>query len=162
MISQLYKTMTYVLNMWNTYVLTLLGLVCSSLTNEPLQLSLSYESFYLLFQIVAIGCMMSVVMVEAIVLIPWHLAGISFQFTGKHQRFFVFNLYQDLIDQGSQGGETCELPSGGLRTSVFPPFSSPSHFSPPILPGIFLFFPLSRFVLSGYSASSAFMYLVAL
>ena len=66
------KTLVFLL--WSL----LLGWIDSLLLNEPLELPLSYKSFYLLLQIVAIGCVMPVVTVEAAVLVPWPLTGISF------------------------------------------------------------------------------------
>ena len=47
------------------------------LVNKPLKLPLSNKSLNLLFQIVAIGCVMPVITVETAVLVPWPLTGIS-------------------------------------------------------------------------------------
>ena len=55
----------FILSSWGL----LLRWICSFLTYEPLLLPLSYKSFYMLFQIVANGCVMSVVTMEAAVLI---------------------------------------------------------------------------------------------
>ena len=56
----------------------LLRWVCSLLINEPLQLSLPDESFNLLLQVIVVGCVMTVVLVEATVLISRPLIRISF------------------------------------------------------------------------------------
>ena len=56
----------FILSSWSL----LLRWIRPFLTNKPLQFPLSYKSFYLLFQIVAIGCVVVVIMVETAVLIP--------------------------------------------------------------------------------------------
>ena len=63
------------------------------LADEPLQLSLSDKSFYLLLQVVAIGCVIVVVMVEAAVLVLRPLIWISLQLAEKCQGPFVFDLH---------------------------------------------------------------------
>ena len=120
----------------------LLWWVCSFLADEPLQLSLSDESFYLLHQVVTVGCVMTVVMVEAAVLVSRPFIRISLQLARKCHGSFILDLHQDLVDRGSQRGEACEPLCGGLGAPVLPPFSGPSHLSPSILPYVFLSFPL--------------------
>ena len=56
----------------------LLGLVCFFLTDEPLQLPLLDESFYLLLQVIAFRCVMIVVTVEMTVFVSGPLAKVSF------------------------------------------------------------------------------------
>ena len=56
----------------------LLRWVRSLLIDEPLQLSLPDESFNLLLQVIVIGCVMTVVSVEAAVLVSRPLIRISF------------------------------------------------------------------------------------
>ena len=79
----------------------LLRRVRSLLTNEPLQLSLPYKSFNLLLQVLAVDSVMTMVTVEATILIPRSFIGISLQLVGECQGSFVFNLHQDLIDWGN-------------------------------------------------------------
>ena len=55
----------------------LLGRVGFFLVDEPLKLSLSNEGLNLLLQIVAVGYIMPMIMVETVILVPWPLAGIS-------------------------------------------------------------------------------------
>ena len=74
-------------------VLLLRGLICSLLSNEPLQLSLFNKGFNLLFQIVTIGHVMTVVPVEAVILILRVFVGISLQLSGVSQDFLVFDLH---------------------------------------------------------------------
>ena len=57
-------------------VLLLKGLICSLLSNEPLQFSLFNKGFNLLFSIVTIGSVMTVVPVEAAILILRAFVGI--------------------------------------------------------------------------------------
>ena len=61
----------------------LLWWVHSFLADKPFQLSLSDESFYLLIQVVAIGCVLIVVAVEAAVLSSRPLIRISLQLARK-------------------------------------------------------------------------------
>ena len=75
-----------------------LGLFCPFLANEPLQLPLPDESFYLLLQIIAFGRVMAVIAVETVVLIPRPLAGISFQIARECQSPFILDLHQYLIN----------------------------------------------------------------
>ena len=79
----------------------LLKWVRSFPVDEPLQLSLPDESFDLLFQVITVGYVMIVFMVETAILVSRPLIRISFQFVGKGQGSFVLNLHQDLADRGS-------------------------------------------------------------
>ena len=54
----------------------LLGQISPFLVDEPLKLSLFYKSLNLLFQIIAIGCVMPVITVETTILVLWPLTGI--------------------------------------------------------------------------------------
>ena len=92
---------------------------------------------------------MTMVTVEAAVFVSGPLIGIFLQLAEKCQGSFVFDLHQDLIDWGSQQGEVCEPPYGGLGAFVLLLFSSPSHLLPPILPYILLSFPLLGLLSSG-------------
>ena len=47
------------------------------LVDEPLKLPLPNEGLNLLLQIVAVGCVVSMIMVKTEILVPWPLAGIS-------------------------------------------------------------------------------------
>ena len=71
------------------------------LANEPLQLSLSDKSFYLLLQIIAVGYVMTVITVEAAILVSRPFIETSFQRAGKCQGSFVFDVHQDLVDRCS-------------------------------------------------------------
>ena len=55
----------------------LLGRIGPFLVDELLKLSLSNKSLNLLFQIVAVGCVMPVVSVKATIFVPWPFVGIS-------------------------------------------------------------------------------------
>ena len=79
----------------------LLWQVCSFLADEPSQLSLSDKSFYLLLQVVVVGCVMTVVSVKAAVLVSGPLFGISLQFARECQCSFIFDQHQDLVDRGN-------------------------------------------------------------
>ena len=63
-------------------VLLLKGLIRSLLSDELLQLPLFNKGFNLLFQVVTIGHVMTVVSVEAAILIPRASVGISLQLSG--------------------------------------------------------------------------------
>ena len=82
------------------------------LVDEPLQLPLSDKSFYLLLQVVAIGCVITVVTMKVVILVSGPLIGISLQLVGKCQGSFVFYLHQDLVNRGRQRGEACNLSWG--------------------------------------------------
>ena len=77
-----------------------MGLLRPFLTDEPLQLPLPDESFYLLVQVIAFERVMIVIAVETIVLVFGPLAGVSLQLPMECQGLFVLNLHQDLINQG--------------------------------------------------------------
>ena len=55
----------------------LLGRIGSFLIDEPLKLPLPNEGLNLLLQIVAVGCVVSMIMVKTEILVPWPLVGIS-------------------------------------------------------------------------------------
>ena len=55
----------------------LLGQISSFLADEPLKLPLSNKSLNLLCQIVAVGYVVPVIMVEMAKLVPWPFTGIS-------------------------------------------------------------------------------------
>jgi len=50
---------------------------------QTFAVSLYYKSFYLLLQIVAVGCVVSVITMEPVIFIPWPLIGISLQLAGE-------------------------------------------------------------------------------
>ena len=75
-------------------------LIRSLFSDELLQLFLFNKGFNLLFQVVTIGRVMTVVSVEAAILILRASVGISLQLSGVGQGFIVFNLHQDLIYRG--------------------------------------------------------------
>ena len=104
----------------------------SLLADEPPQLSLPDKGFNFLLQVVAISGVMAVITVEAAVFVSRPFIRISLQLAEKGQSSFVFNLHQDLVDRGSQWGKSCELPYRGLGAFILPPFSNPSHLSPPV------------------------------
>ena len=74
-------------------VLLLRGLIRFLLSDEPLQLSLFNKGFNLLFQIVTISRVITVVSVEAAILILRASVGISLQLPEVSQRFLVFDLH---------------------------------------------------------------------
>ena len=55
----------------------LLGRIDPFFVDEPLKLPLSKKSLNLLFQIVAIGCVVPVITMETAIPVPWPLTGIS-------------------------------------------------------------------------------------
>ena len=63
-------------------VLLLRGLIRSLLSDELLQLPLFNKGFNLLLQIITIDCVMTMVLVEAAILIPRASVGISLQLVG--------------------------------------------------------------------------------
>ena len=79
----------------------LLKWVHSLPVDEPLQLSLPDESFDLLLQVITVGCVMIVFMVETTILVSRPLIRISLQLARKGQGSFVLDLHQDLVDRGS-------------------------------------------------------------
>ena len=74
-------------------VLLLKGLIRSLFSDKPLQLSLFNEGFNLLFQVVTVGRVMTVVSVEAAILIFRVPVGISLQLPRVSQGFLVFDLH---------------------------------------------------------------------
>ena len=74
-------------------VLLMRGLICSPLSDEPLQLSLFNKGFNLLFQVVTISRVMTVVSMEAATLILRVSVGISLQLPRVCQGFLVFDLH---------------------------------------------------------------------
>ena len=82
---------------------------------------------------------MIVVTVKTAVLVSEPLIGIPLQLAEECQDSFIFDLHQDLVDRGSQRGEACEPPCGGIEALVLPLFSDPSH----LLPFVLLYVPLS-------------------
>ena len=90
--------------------LVLLGFVRSFLTNEFLQFPLPNEGLYLLVQVITFRCVVSMISVEMTIFVPGFLTGISLQFAGECHGSFIFDLHQDLINRGIQGGEVCEPP----------------------------------------------------
>ena len=73
---------------------------CSLLFDELLQLPLFNKGFNLLFQVVTIGRVMTVVSVEATILILRAFVGISLQLSEVSQGLLIFDLYQNLIYWG--------------------------------------------------------------
>ena len=123
--------------------------VRSFLIDEPPQLSLSDKSFYLLLQVVAVRCVMTVIMVKAAVLVSGPFIRVSFQLAGKCQGSFVLDLHQDLVDRARQRGEGYEPPSGGFGAPILLLVSSSCCLLPPVLPCLLLSFPLLRLLFSG-------------
>ena len=121
----------------------------SLITDQPLQFPLPNESFNLLLQVVAVGGLVTVITVEMAVLVSRPLIRVSLQFTRKGQGSFVLNLHQDLVDQGGQLGEACELPRRGFGMPILSLFSSRCHLPPPILLYVFLSFPFLGLLFSG-------------
>ena len=74
-------------------VLLLKELIRSLLSDEPLQFSLFNKGFNLLFQIVTIGCVMTVVPVEAVILILRASVRIFLLLPRVSQGFLVFDLH---------------------------------------------------------------------
>ena len=127
----------------------LLGLVSPFLTNEPLQLPLPDKSFYLLLQVVAVECIMTMIAVDVVVLVFGPLVRVSLQFARECQGFFVLDQHQDLINQGVQWGEACESLSGRFKASIFSSVSRPCCLSSPILSCFLLSFSLLRLLFAG-------------
>ena len=76
------------------------GLICYLLSDELLQLPLFNKGFNLLFQVVTIGRVMTVVSVEAAILILRVFVGISLQLSEVSQGLLIFDLHQNLIYRG--------------------------------------------------------------
>ena len=126
-----------------------MGWVQSLFTDELLQLSLLDKGFNLFLQVVIVGRVMAVVAVESAILVSRPLIKVSLQLSWKGQGSFILNLYQDLVDRGSQQGETREFPRGGFWVLVLPSFSCPHHLWSPVLQYVFLSFSLFRPLFSG-------------
>ena len=71
----------------------LLRWVCPLFADEPLQLSLPEKGFNFLLQVVVVSGVMTMVMVEAVVLISRPFIRVSLQLTRKGQGSFVLNLH---------------------------------------------------------------------
>ena len=121
----------------------------SFLVDEFLQFPLPNEGLYLLLQVIAIRRVVTVVSVETAIFIPRPLAGITLQFSGECQASFIFDLHQDLINRGIQGGEVCEPPCWGLGSSIISFISYFGHLSTPILSGFLLPLSFLGFLLAG-------------
>ena len=78
----------------------LLGRVCLFFIDEPLQLFLLDKSFYLLLQVIAVGCIVTVITVEMTIFVFGRLAKVSLQLAKERQGSFIFDLHQDLINWG--------------------------------------------------------------
>ena len=105
---------------------------------------------------------MVVITVETTIIASIPFIWISLHLAGEGQGFFILNLHQNLVDQGSQRRETCEFSYRGLETPVLPLFFNPSHLLPlSYLTSSYLSCFLS-FSSRASNTSSAFMYLVAL
>ena len=85
---------------------------------------------------------MIVVTVKTAVLVSEPLIGIPLQLVEECQDSFIFYLHQDLVNRGSQRGEACEPPCGGIEAPVLPLFSDPSHLILFVLSYVPLSFPL--------------------
>ena len=83
------------------------------------------------------------------ILVSGPLARISLQLARPCQGRIVLDLHHYLINWGSQRGEVDEPSSGGLGVPILPLIFGSSHLLSPVLPCIFLPFPLLRFLLSG-------------
>ena len=120
-------------------------------------LSLSAKSFYLLLQVIAIRCIMTIITMKMTVLVSRPLPRVSLQLARKHQGSFILYLHQDLINWGIKRGETCEPPSRGftidLQSWLFPSLSCHASSC--------LSFSLG-FSSQASSVSSAFTYLITL
>ena len=84
------------------------------------------------------------------ILVSRPLIGVSLQLVGKCQGSFVLNLYQDLVDRGSQWDEACEPPSGGFGVPILPSVSIPYSLSLLVLPCLLLSFPLLKLLFLGH------------
>ena len=130
-------------------VLLLRELIRSLLSDKPLQLSLFNEGFNMLFQVVTVGRVMTVVLVEAAILIFRAPVGIFLQLPGVSQGFLIFDLHHNLIYRGRKWGEACKPSPRGLGATFIPSISRPGLLAPLVLSGIILPFPFSRFLLPG-------------
>ena len=105
---------------------------------------------------------MTVVVVEATIFVSRPLARVFLQLARECQGSFILDLHQDLINWGVQWGEACEPFGGRLRAPIILSISSLAIFHPlSCLDSSCLSFFLG-FSSRASSASSVFMYLVAL
>ena len=112
-----------------------LVLFWSFFTDKFLYFPLPNEGLYLLLQVIAFRCVMTVISVEARIFIPGSLARITLQFVRECQCSFVFDLYQNLVNRGIQGGEVCEPPCRGFGSLIISFITRSRHLSSSILPG---------------------------
>ena len=77
-------------------------LVLMSSSKEIFQLSLSYKIFNLLIQIVTFICVVPIVSMEATILVPIALVGISLHFLRPFQGRIILDLYKDLLKRHVQ------------------------------------------------------------
>ena len=92
---------------------------------------------------------MTVIPMKTTILIFGPLARISLQLARPCPGRIVLDLHQYLIDWGSKRGEVDEPSSGGLGVPILPLIFGSSRLLSPVLPRIFLPFPLLRFLLLG-------------
>ena len=102
------------------------------------------------------------VTMETTVLVSGPLAKVSLQLAREHQGSFILDLHQNLINLGVQQGEACEPSGGRLRAPIFPSISYPRYLLPSVLYGSSCLSLFLGFSSQANSASSTFMYLVAL
>ena len=140
----------------------LLWWVCSFLADEPLQLSLSDKSFYLLLQVVVVRCVMTVVMVEAQYLSLDLLLGFPFSLPGNIRAPLSLICIRTWSIRAVSGVKLLNLPVGGLERlssrrslvlAIFHPLSCRMSSCLSLFLGFFF---------GAISVSSVFMYLVAL
>ena len=74
-------------------VLVLWGWICFLLANELLQFSLSDKGLNLLLYVIAIGCVMTMVTMEAAIFIPRSFVGITLQLSRERQSPLVLDLH---------------------------------------------------------------------
>ena len=140
----------------------LLWWVRSFLVDKLLQLSLSDKSFYLLLQVIAVKCVIVVVMVKAAILVFGPLIGVSLQHVGKCHGSFVLDLHQDLVNGAVSEVNLVNLPVGGLERLSSHRSLVLIVFCPPSCCASFCLSLFLGFSSRANSASSAFIYLVAL
>ena len=83
-------------------MLVLWGWIHFLLAKELLQFSLSDKGLDLLLQVIAISCIVTMVTVEAAILIPGTFVGITLQLSRERQSLFILDLHKDLIYRGGQ------------------------------------------------------------
>ena len=114
-----------------------------------MQLFLFDQSIYLLLQVIAVRCVMTVIIMKVAVLVSKPLIKVSLHLVKKCQGSFVFDLHQDLVNWGSQLGEAYEPPYGGFLAPILSSISNPCHLSSPVLPCLLQSFPFLRLFFSG-------------